>query len=134
MREIATDIDHVLLTWPLPPAPSAAPDPVTVTGVTSSSITVQWGEVECIGRNGEITGYSVRYDELGGDHGITQTMSASGDFSGGVATIYRLSPATMYKVLVAAKSRAGTGDYSDPVRVLTSGTHACIYFGASRSI
>ena len=110
--------------------PSAAPSNVIVTEVTSSSITVQWGMVPCIHHNGKITGYSVQYDELGGDHEITQTMSASGDFSGGMATIYRLSPATLYIVLVAAENRAGTGDYSDPVSVLISGTHACIYFGA----
>ena len=112
MREIATDIDHVLLKCPLPPAPSAAPDPVTVTGVTSSSITVQWGMVPCIHRNGEITGYSVQYGE-------TQNMRVSGNSSGGMATISGLSPATMYTVVVAAENSAGTGDYSDPLTVET---------------
>ena len=58
-----------------PPAPSASPDFVSIIEVTSSSITVQWEMVPCIHRNGDITGYSVRY--TGG--GRTQTMPAPGD-------------------------------------------------------
>ena len=50
-------------------------------------------------------------------------MRVSGNSSGGVATISGLSPATMYTVVVAAENSAGTGDYSDPVDTLTSGTH-----------
>ena len=85
--------------------------------VTSSSITVQWEMVPCIHRNGDITGYSVQY--TGG--GSTQTMSVSGDSSGGMVTISGLSPATMYTVEVAAETSAGPGVYSGPVPTLTSG-------------
>ena len=37
--------------------PSAPPISVSVSEVTSSSITVQWGPVDCIHRNGDITDY-----------------------------------------------------------------------------
>ena len=116
MREIATDIGHVILKWPLPPVPSAAPDPVTMTGVTSSSITVQWGEVECIHRNGEIVGYSVRYS--GG--GSTQTMAVS-EADATMTTISGLTPSTQYSVQVAAVNGAGTGEYSSSQSRLTLG-------------
>ena len=70
----------------------------------------------------------MQYGEMGSES--TQNMRVSGDYSGGVATISGLSPATMYTVVVAAENRAGTGDYSDPVSdTLTSGTH--MYLGTS---
>ena len=81
------------------------------------TITVQWGPVNCVHRNGEITGYSVQYRDMGSES--TQNMRVSGDSSGGVATISGLSPATMYTVVVAAENSAGTGDYSDPLTVDT---------------
>ncbi|CAI8043297.1 Neogenin (Fragment), partial [Geodia barretti] len=46
-------------------APSAPPTGVVVRVRSSTSITVQWGPVECIHQNGEITGYRVRYGEEG---------------------------------------------------------------------
>ena len=82
-----------------------------------TTITVQWGMVPCVHRNGEITGYSVQYGVMGSDS--TQNMRVSGNSSGGVATISGLSPATMYTVVVAAENSAGTGDYSDPATVET---------------
>ena len=101
---------------PLPPAPSAAPDPVNVTEVTSSSITVQWGEVECIDRNGNITGYSVRYS--GG--GSTQTMAVS-EADATMTTISGLNASTEYSVQVAAVNGAGTGEFSSSQSRLTLG-------------
>ena len=82
-----------------------------------TTITVQWGPVNCVHRNGEITGYSVQYGEMGSES--TQNMRVSGNSSGGMATISGLSPATMYTVVVAAENSAGTGDYSGPVIVET---------------
>ena len=89
-----------------PPAPSAAPTSVSVSEVTSSSITVQWGAVDCIHRNGDITGYSVRYGVQGS--GSTQTESVSG---GGATTrfISGLESITNYSVQVAAVTSAGSG-------------------------
>ena len=93
-------------------APSAAPTPVSVSEVTSSSITVQWGAVDCIHRNGYITGYSVRY-------GI-QTKSVSG--GGSTQTIiFGLTPSTEYSIEVAAVNSAGTGVYSNAIMQITQG-------------
>ena len=91
-------------------APSAAPTSVSVFTVTSSSITVQWGAVDCIHHNGDITGYSVRYGVQGS--GSTQTMNVSGG-SVTEATISSLMPSTTYSIHVAAVNSAGVGVYSN---------------------
>ena len=92
--------------------PSAAPTSVSVSEVTSSSITVQWGAVNCIHRNGDIAGYSVRYGVQGS--GSTEIESVSG---GGatMATIFGLESSTTYTIEVAAVNTAGTGVYSTPI-------------------
>ena len=100
------------------PAPSAAPTSVSVFGVTSSSITVQWEAVDCIHRNGDITGYAVRYGVQGS--GSTQTVSVSGGEAMQTA-ISGLMPSTTYSIEVAAVNNAGTGMYSDAVADLTLG-------------
>ena len=84
---------------------------MTVTDVTSSVITVQWGEVHCVDQNGAITGYSVQYGVMGS--GNTQTMTVSGA-STTQTTITGLNPSTTYSIQVAAVNSAGTGVYSDP--------------------
>ena len=94
-------------------APSVAPSNVAVTGVTSTTITVQWGSVPCIHQNGVITGYSVRYG--------SEAMNVTGDSSGGTYTIPDLMPSTNYPIQVAVMNGAGTGDYSAAVNQLTEG-------------
>ena len=100
------------------PAPSAAPTFVATSSDSSSSITVQWGMVPCIHRNGDITGYSVQYGVVGS--GSTQTMSVSGG-SVTEATISGLRPARTYSIQVAAVNSAGIGLYSAPINQLTLG-------------
>ena len=99
-------------------APSAAPTSVRVSAVASSSITVQWGVVDCIHRNGDITGYSVQYGVVGS--GSTQTMSISGG-SVTEAIFSSLIPSTTYSIEVAAVNDALMGPYSSAVHQLTSG-------------
>ena len=103
------------------PAPSAAPTSVSVSEVTSSSITVQWGAVNCIHRNGDIIGYSVRYGVQGSGEGDRTVEMASGDSSGGMYQISGLSAATVYTIEVAAVNSAGTGVYSTLKNQLTLG-------------
>ena len=102
-------------------APSAPPASVRVSEVTSSSITVQWEPVDCIHRNGDITGYSVQYES-----GSTQTMSVSG---GNVTEVMisSLMPSTIYSIQLAAETSAGVGNYSDPVIVSTNGKELACY-------
>ena len=101
-----------LITFPT--VPSAAPTSVSASS-TSNSITVQWGAVDCIHRNGDITGYSVRYGVQGSGEGDRTVEIASGDSSGGMYQISGLSSATVYTIEVAAVNNAGTGVYSDPI-------------------
>ena len=102
---------------PGPPAPSAAPVNVT-TSSTHSSITVQWGMVPCADRNGDITGYSVRYGVQGSSS--TQTVNITGA-STTATTISNLMPSTNYSIQVAAVNEAGTGVYSDNISAETEG-------------
>ena len=83
---------------------------------SSTAITVQWGPVEpCAAQNGPITGYSVRYGEMGNEN--TQNKTVSGDSS--MTTISGLTKETVYTVEVAAETSAGTGVYSDPLTIQT---------------
>ena len=86
--------------------------------MTSSSITVQWGAVDCIHHNGDITGYSLQYGVVGS--GNTQIISVSGG-SVTVATISTLMPSTTYSIQVAAVNSAGIGDFSNTLFGLTEG-------------
>ena len=97
-----------------PPVPSAPPTSVNVSDVTNSSITVQWGPVDCIHRNGNITGYSVRYGVSGTSSYQTVNVSRG-------STIIGLKPSTNYSIEVAAVNSAGTGVYSDPISNITLG-------------
>ena len=117
----------------VPPAPSAAPTPMSL-GSTTSTITVQWGAVDCIDRNGDITGYSVRYGVEGTAEGDRTVKMATGDSSGGMYTIFGLSATTVYTVEVAAVNCAYTGVYSSPIIVVTVGEHSntcsCVWLHA----
>ena len=110
-------------------APSGPPTSVSATS-TSTTITVQWRAVDCIHRNGDITGYSVQYGVVGS--GSTQTMSVSGG-SVTEATISSLMSSTTYSIQVASVNRAGTGVYSDLLFLQTESmvipdSHMCSAF------
>ena len=101
-------------------AAATAPPSSIDTSSTPTTITVQWEMVPCIHRNGEITGYSVRYS--GG--GSTDTRLVSGGDTR-QTTISGLTPSTDYTIEVAAISRAGTGSYSTDMVERTAGEHCC---------
>ena len=58
-------------------APSGIPESITFSDVTLTSITVQWTELPCRDRNGEITGYTVEYSSTEPPHTNTVTVSGS---------------------------------------------------------
>ena len=101
----------------IPPAPSASSTSVRVSEVTSFSITVQWRPVDCIHRNGDITGYSVRYVETGSAVGGETFQSVRRR----QATLSGLTPSTEYTVSVAAFNVIDIGIYSDEVVQQTAG-------------
>ena len=90
-------------------APSAPPTPIKASNVIPNSFTVDWGPVDCIHHNGDITGYSVRYGVQGS--GSTQTVSVN------IMTtaIMDLMPDTSYAVEVAGVNANGVGEYGSIV-------------------
>ena len=95
----------------IPPVPSAPPTSVSAFALNSTAITVQWGPVDCIHRNGDITGYSVQYGEVESEG--THTVNVTGETS---TTISGLSTSTNYTYQVAARI---LGQYSNPQTILT---------------
>ena len=96
--------------------PSAPPSSVRLSVVSSTSINVRWGLVDCRHQNGEITGYQVRFGE---EEGVQNHRFPSGNSSGGMDTLSRLTKQTVYTVEVAARTSAGTGVYSQPQNIET---------------
>ncbi|WP_368859475.1 fibronectin type III domain-containing protein, partial [Methylobacterium crusticola] len=67
-----------------------------VTEVTGTTITVQWGPVDCIHHNGDITGYSVQY-------GVEQSVKVHTiNVSEEQVTLLNLMPFTNYSIKVPA--------------------------------
>ena len=87
-------------------APSAAPR-VSWNFATSYSITLQWETVPCEHRNGDITGYSVRYGEMGSLDNVSETLINITGASATEATISNLMLDTNYFIQVAAVNNAG---------------------------
>ena len=85
-----------------------------MTSSTRDTITVQWEEVDCIDRNGDIIGYSVLVVTSGGDDRI-ETVDDDRE-----ATITGLSPSTEYTVSVAAVNSQSIGPFSDGMMVETA--------------
>ena len=95
---------------------SAPPTLVTISKVTATTISVQWGPVDCIhynGYNGNVVIYILLYEaEQNGD---TQTHITIGEY----ATISNLMPYTTYSIKVAAVNSAGIGEFSHPLMTIT---------------
>ena len=92
-------------------APSGSPSSIMFSSPTlTCSITVQWGEVPCEDRNGEITGYMVQYTADNPPH--TGTMAVSG-MDNRMAVVSDLLPRTSYNILVRAEGPEGMSDAVD---------------------
>ena len=89
--------------------PSGFPQLLSTQSASSVSITIQWGQVECIHRNSEITGYTVVYFPTNYPSNHQQKMHTV-DYS---ITITGLVPLTHYSISVAATSVNGTGPYAN---------------------
>ena len=98
-------------------APTASPDNVSASKISTFSITVQWERVNCIERNGNITGYIVQYGAK--ETEITKSVNISG-IDNAEVTLTGLTSATKYSIKVAAVNNAGTGVYSE-IDVITKG-------------
>ena len=96
--------------------PSGAPNGVADVSTAPNSITVRWEEVDCLLRNGMVTGYTAQAVRNGE---VVGTASVGGDAS--QATISGLESSTEYSVQVAAVNSADIGLFSSPITVMTSG-------------
>ena len=72
--------------------------------------------MKCIHRNGDVTGYSVRYGIQG--NGSIQTVTVSGKDSTNTS-ISGLKSSTTYSIEVAAVNSAGIGMYSNLLNITT---------------
>ena len=94
-------------------APTKPPLDMTPS-TTSRSVSVSWRTIECIERNGEITNYTVVFQEQGGAvipgevNVMDRTFTASG-----------LTPHTNYTFRVAGVNSNGTGPYTNISSILT---------------
>ena len=97
-------------------APSSPPSLFRRDAITPNSITAQWREVECLGRNGVITGYTIRVKR----NGVVEGRIEVGD-DVLEATVPGLTPSTTYSVQVAAVNSAGTGPFTGSIYFQTEG-------------
>ena len=92
-----------------PTAPTMGPRDVIATQITSRTVLVTWDTIECIHRNGLITGYEVQLQE---DSGVIVTD----DMVGSNARSYmasELRPFTRYIFQVAGVNVDGTGVFTE---------------------
>ena len=84
-----------------------------VSCTTSRIISASWAAIECIEHNGNITGYTVEFQEQGGvripGEVVGQTFTASG-----------LTPYTNYTFRVAGNNINGTGPFTNTSAILTN--------------
>ena len=95
------------------PAPSA-PAEVSVTIITSYFIALQL-DVPCEHRNGDITGYFLKYRACGKETGINITKVEVTEI-----TVFNLMNSTCYSFQVAAINSAGTGVLSNATIINTT--------------
>ena len=73
---------------------------------SSTNITITWGTIECIKRNGEITDYIVEFQEQGGVIISGEVIVMDRNF-----TASGLTPGATYTFRVAGVNRNGTGPF-----------------------
>ena len=96
---------------------------MVLTEVTYSSVSFQWGSVECIHRNGLITGYSINYRVQDSSERTTVLVTVDSPSDGRMYTIINLEPSVTYTVEIAAVNTIGTATNTTGVAVLTHGMH-----------
>ena len=87
-------------------APTLPPRNVTLS-TTSRSVSVSWSTIECIERNGEITNYTVVFQEQGG-----AVIPGEVDVMDRTFTSSKLTPHTNYTFRIAGVNNNSTGPYT----------------------
>ena len=109
---------ETLIVTTLPTVPSGPVKNLVISSSTSTSITIEWDMVECIDRNGEITGYTVKYGL------VTEVVSGTNqrEFSA-----VGLIPSSHYTFQVTPNSNQGNGVLSESVQGMTSSSEGELY-------
>ncbi len=95
-------------------APSAAPQNVSVSLSSATTLLVTWTPPLAASRNGDITQYTVALTTPGA---LSSTVTTS---TTNHASFSNLKPNTVYSVRVAAHTSAGMGPYSLAYRITTN--------------
>ena len=85
-------------------APTGVPTSLSAF-ISFNAVTVTWDVIDCIERNGIITGYVVEFQEQGG-------ARITGEVVGQSFTAAGLTPATRYTFRVAGVNSNGTGPFT----------------------
>ena len=88
-----------------PIAPTGAPQGLSVQSVMATSVVLTWNEMDCLQRNGDITGYMIQYVR---DSQLITDLSSTRTY-----TVQELIPFTEYSFSVAAVNSVGTGPFSE---------------------
>ena len=99
-------------------APSGAPRNVVFTAA-SRSVSVSWTTIDCIERNGVITGYEVEFRRVDG------TATTDGEVVGQTFTASGLQPYTVYTFQVAGVNSEGRGPFTDTIIIPTDEDGKC---------
>ena len=84
--------------------PSAASANFSLVSETPTSVTVTWEPVLCMYRNGLITDYVIKYNEL--NTGLLSNKTRMFEITG-------LNPSTQYEIKIAAVNSVGTGPFTN---------------------
>ena len=85
-------------------APSGKPQNISANVISSTSILIQWNDVDCIDRNGNLTAYNVSYQPKNYSQLSLSSITVSRSL-----TVTNLIPRTNYTFQVAAVNTNGTG-------------------------
>ena len=97
-------------------APSSPPQNVMVTSVIPASLNVSWQPPPAIDQNGMIINYIINYTEVKVDATVSMSFA-----SGTTMIIPGLAAHVNYSVVIAAINVNGTGEFSSPPVVESSG-------------
>ena len=90
-------------------APSGAPVSVSLAPVDSTANNLTWHKVDCLQRNGLITGYTVMIS----NSSITYNLNSTERY----IILNGLVFGTVYNISVAAVNSVGRGPFSDPMAI-----------------
>lgn len=101
--------------------PSAPPSNFSCKALDEHSVKCSWLPPPLMDRNGDITGYEIRYKtSIVGEN--LQSLNTSEIFF----TVSSLLPFTKYHIEIAAKTSKGRGPFSMPFFVTTHETSMCM--------